>query len=202
MSAIDRVLADSRRNAALSWLVVLVLLGVWSGEVLTGRFLWSVFSLVVIALAIVPPIAYRSLYVMLPWEVLVLAALPVLGLAIGTELFTGPVWAYLAVAAIGLVLAVELQSFTAIRFSTGFAIVLVAASTMAAAGLWALVRWGFEVLFSRPFVITNEALMLEFFYSMIAGIGAGVIFAGYFRRFVSARDRLPSSVKAEVFEEP
>jgi hypothetical protein len=199
MSAIEEVLGGGRRNAAFSWLLIAVVFASGIASVFAGRLLWSVFAFVVVLLAIVPPVVYRSGYVMLPAEVLVLAALPVLGLAVGTEWFTNPITTYLAVAAVGLVLVVELQSFTALRLSDGFAVVLVVAATMAAAALWALFRWGISLALGFPFALTNDALMIEFLYSALAGVGAGVIFAGYFHRFVSARERLPPEIEVEVF---
>jgi hypothetical protein len=62
---------------------------------------------------------------------------------------------------------------------------------MAAAGLWAVVRFGLDTLFGTGFLLTpglteaevEHALMLEFVYSTAAGFLAGVLFEGYFRRF-------------------
>ncbi|WP_306059888.1 hypothetical protein [Natronococcus wangiae] len=201
MTALEHVLGVGRRNAVTSWLLVALLVAIWLGGVLADRVLWSAFALVVLALAIVPPMAYRSAYVMLPWEVLLLAALPVLGLGLGWGPFTSPVAAYLAVAAVGLVIVVELHSFTAIRLSPGFAVVLVTAATMAAAALWAVVQWGIDLALGREFVTTNDELMIEFFYSTLAGVGAGVIFTAYFRRIDAVRDRLPPKAELEVFDQ-
>jgi hypothetical protein len=202
MTALEDALGDGRWNAVASWLLVTALAGIWLGEVLVDRFLWSVFALVVLALALVPPVAYRSAYVMLPWEVLLLAALPVLGLALGSRGIAGPVPTYLAIAAVGLVIVVELHSFTAVRLSPGFAVVLVAAATMAAAALWAILQWGFDLALGREFARTNDELMIEFLYSAISGVGAGVVFASYFRRIDPTRDRLPPDAIPEVFDEP
>ena len=170
------------------------------GELASGGFLWATFAAVLVALALLPPVAFRSRLAMLPWEVLLMAALPVLGMALGAARLTGHFASYLSVATIALVLAVELQSFTTVRMTPGFAVVFVVVTTMAAAGLWALLRWSAAQTLGIPFSADHDAVMWEFVYSAIAGLGAGVVFELYFRRFVRPDRRLPAEVQpiAEV----
>lgn len=195
------LLAGGRRNATISWALIGVAgLSAISSGLVAGP-LWSVFALVVVALAMVPPLVYRSRYVMLPWEVLGLATLPLLGLAVGLQRFTGSLYAYIAVAAVALVIAVELDSFTQIRMSPGFAIVLVIATTMAAAALWAMLDWYADILLDRGFDLTNDELMIEFLWATAAGFVAGVIFWLYFRRHVTANRRLPQELQDRVAPE-
>lgn len=197
-STLTGMLADGRRNAVAAWLLVALAATVWVGELVVAGVLWSTFALVVVVLAVLPPIAYRSRYVMLPWEVLALATLPLIGLALGADRFSSPLFAYLALAAVGLVIAVELDAFTAIRMSTGFAIVLVVAGTMAAAAVWELLQWYAAVLLERRYETTNDELMIEFAYSTLAGVAAGVIFRWYFRERVSIDDRLPPDARGRI----
>lgn len=194
-STLQGLLADGRRNAVAAWLLVALAAAVWVSELVVAGVLWSTFALVVVILAVLPPIAYRSRYVMLPWEVLALATLPLIGLVIGAARFSSPLFAYLALAAVGLVIAVELDAFTSIRMSSGFAIVLVVAGTMAAAAIWELLQWYVAVLLERPYETTNDELMIEFAYSTLAGGAAGVIFRWYFRERVSIDDRLPADAR-------
>ncbi|WP_157972404.1 hypothetical protein [Saliphagus sp. LR7] len=197
-STLTGMLADGRRNAVAAWLLVALAAAVWVGELVVAGVLWSTFALVVVILAVLPPIAYRSRYVMLPWEVLALATLPLIGLVLGAERFSGPLFAYLALAAVGLVIAVELDAFTSIRMSSGFAIVLVVAGTMAAAAVWELLQWYAAVLLERPYETTNDELMIEFAYSTLAGVAAGAIFRWYFRERVSIDDRIPPEARGRV----
>lgn len=200
------LLAANRRNATASWLLIAVAVATWVGGILVTGPLWSVFALMVIVLALLPPIIYRSRYVMLPWEVLAMAALPLIGIALGAQRLSSPLFTYLAIAAIGLIIVVELDSFTSIRMSPGFAIVLVVASTMAAAGAWALLEWYAAILLDRSYGMTNDELMIEWLYAALAGFGAGVTFRTYFRRRVSTTDRIPeelrSTFEGKQFEEP
>ncbi|MFC6717659.1 hypothetical protein ACFQGT_03745 [Natrialbaceae archaeon GCM10025810] len=189
-TALETLIADGRTNAALAWVLIVAIAAIGVAESVTGGFLWATFSAALVALAVVPPLAFRSPYEMLPWEVLLLAGAPVLGMALGAEGLTGHVTSYLSVAAIALVLAVELQAFTSVRMTPSFAVVFVVVATMAAAGLWALLRWVADQTLGIPFAADHDAVMWEFVYSSAAGFGAGVIFELYFRRFVRPRRRV------------
>ena len=201
LSELDQLLGDGRRNAVAAWLLVGLLAAAGVGVVVGAGLLWSVFALVLVALAVIPPAAYRSPYVMLPWEVLLMAALPVVGLALGAERLSSQFAAYFAVAAVALVLVVELQSFTSVRLSPGFAVVLVVVATMAAAALWGLVQWGFDVYLGTDYVATDEDLMYEWLYSALAGVFAGGVFTLYFRRRIDAADRAPAELGDEVLRD-
>jgi hypothetical protein len=196
-AGLDDLLADGRRNAVASWLLVGVAAAAWASGVIVVGPLWSVFALAIVTLALLPPIIYRSRYVMLPWEVLGMASLPLIGIAIGARQLSGPLFAYLAIAAVGLVIVVELHSFTSIRMSPGFAIVLIVAATMAASATWELLEWYASVLLDRSYETTNDELMIEFVYATLAGIGAGFMFWAYFRRVV-VTDRVPQKLQDEI----
>lgn len=196
-SGLGELLADGRRNAAASWLLVGIAAAAWLGGVIVAGPLWSVFALTIVALAVLPPIVYRSRYVMLPWEVLALAVLPLIGLAVGAHQLTGPLFAYLAIAAVGLVIVVELDSFTTVRMSPAFALVLVVAATMAASATWELLQWYASILLDRSYDTTNDELMIEFVYATLAGFGAGGLFWAYFRR-VALVERVPVEVQDQV----
>lgn len=194
-TSLEGLIADGRTNAAIAWVLVTVIAIIGVSELVTGGFLWATFAATLVALALLPPIAFRSSSVLLPWEVLLLAALPVLGMAIGADRLTGHFAAYLSVAAIALVLAVELQTFTSVRMTSGFAVVFVVVTTMAAAGLWALLRWSAAQTLGIPFTADHDAVMWEFVYSAVAGLGAGVVFELYFRRLARSAQRLPENAR-------
>lgn len=192
LSDLDQLLDGGRRNAAVAWLLVALLAATTVGIVIATGPLWSVFALILVVLAVIPPAAYRSPAVMLPWEVLLMAALPVVGLALGTERLSSQFFAYIAVAAVALVLVVELQSFTTVRLSPAFSVVFVVVATMAAAALWGLVQWGSDVVLATNYITTNEALMYEWIYSVAAGMLAGAVFILYFRQRITRMDRPPA----------
>lgn len=188
MSAdVTELLGDRRVNAGLAWLVVTAILAVVVGSVVGGQLLWALFAGTLAAIALLPPVTYRDADAMLPWEILLLAALPVVGRLFATVPVTGNLATYLSVSAIALIVAVELQLFTSVRMTPQFAVVFVGVATMATAGVWAVVRWVSDRTLGTTFVLDpgktehaiEEALMWEFVASTIAGVGSGVLFAVY-----------------------
>ncbi|WP_254545045.1 hypothetical protein [Halomarina pelagica] len=186
---IGRVLRNARLNAGLSWTLVGVVALVAIRNVLTDDPLWAGFAAVVAVVSIVPAVLLRSARSMLPWEVVLLAALPLLARPFGPP-GVSDVATYLAVAAIALIVAVELHVFTPVEMSYGFAIFFVVVTTMAAAGIWAVVRWVADVYLGTGFQLDQRALMLEFVASTAAGVVAGVLFEFYFRRYANVVERL------------
>jgi hypothetical protein len=110
---------------------------------------------------------------------------------------------YLSVAAVALVVAVELQVFTPVRMTPRFAVGFVVVATLAAAGAWAVARFALDSLLGTTFLldpalpesIIERALMFEFVYSTAAGVLAGVIFEGYFRRRRTPETVVPPEVR-------
>lgn len=203
---LDRLLESQRTNALLAWLLVVFVVLVAAGSFLEGNLLWTGFAVAVAALAVVPPVAYRNPTVMLPWEVLLLAVLPLLGHVVATLPLTSDLTTYLSVAAIALVVAVELDVFTRVRMNDWFAVLFVVIATMAAAGVWALVQWFSDLYLGTSFIqpkppVTEaeqeaalNALMWDFVAATVAGLLAGLLFVWYFRRRRDVDLRLPEGM--------
>ena len=198
---LNALFSDRRYNAALGWLFAAVLLGVAGEEAITGDLLWAAFAAGVAVLVILPAVAYRNSLVMPPWEVVGLAALPVVGRAIASFQLTSNLATYLSVAAIALLVAVELHAFTPVRMTIGFAVLFVVVTTMATAGVWAVVRWLSDVWLGNGFIESERAVMWEFVNSTGAGVVGGVVFEFYFRRRVRPDRRLPTEVQHVATEE-
>lgn len=199
---LGQLFVEHRLNAVLSWLLVGLVVLAAVEELLLGDLLWTGFALAVAVVAALPAIVYRRALVMLPWEVLLLAVLPVIGRTalvrrLTTELVATTVpgaegfmsatpvtstAAYLAVAAFALIVVVELHVFTPVKLTSGFAVLTVVVLTLAAAGVWAVVRWFAHRSLGTPFYDELDPLMIEFLYSAAAGLLAGVTFEVYFRR--------------------
>lgn len=183
---LERLFRDSWTNAVIAWLLVAVLVLVFVDSVIGDDRQWMVFVAAVGAIVLVPPAAFREWRVMLPWELLVLALLPILVRGLG--LFSGTVGTfatYFALAALALVVVVELHLFTALEVTHWFAVVLVVMTTLASGAAWAIVRWNFDQYLGTSYLSDNHALMMEFVWVTLAGFAAGVLFDAYFRR----RDR-------------
>ncbi|MFC7154430.1 hypothetical protein ACFQPA_03045 [Halomarina halobia] len=188
-SDLGRVLRNARLNAGLAWALVGVVVLVAVRNALDGDPLWAGFAAVVALVSVVPAALLRSTRAMLPWEVVLLAALPLLARPFGPP-GVSDVATYIAVAAIALIVAVELHVFTPVEMSYGFAVFFVVVATMAAAGIWAVVRWVADIYLGTGFLLDQRGLMLEFVASTAAGAVAGVVFEFYFRRYANVSERL------------
>ena len=182
--SLERLFRDGRYNAGLSWLLIVVLVGVLVESLLEFDYRWILFVAVVGGVVCLPPVAFREWRVMLPWELLVVALLPILvrGLAGGT---VGIVATYVSLAALALLVVVELHMFTSLTVTRWFAVVLVVLTTLAVVGAWTIFRWSADRYLGTAFLVDNETLMIEWLYVTFAGVVAGVLFDGYFAR----RDR-------------
>jgi hypothetical protein len=193
-SGLRDVVERRRPNAVVGWCLIAALVATAAADGADGDLLWAGFTVVVAAVAVVPAVAARRVETMLPWEVLALAALPVIARAavagerIGGRTMTGRLSTYLSVAAVALIVTVELDVFTPVRMSRSFAVAVVAVTTTAAAGLWAVLRWALDVtldtgflLDGRPEAAIERALMLDFVAATLVGVGAGALFVLYFR---------------------
>lgn len=193
-SSISDVIWTQQSNTIAAWLITGVMLLVGIVTLLEGELLWGMFACATVGLAVLPVLWFRTPQAMLPWEVLLLTALPVVGRSVAQVPQLGLVGEYLAVAAVALVVAVELDIFTTVRMTYGFAVLFVVIATMGGAAVWAVVRWTSHLYLGTAFVLEERALMLEFVASTAAGALAGVVFELYFRRRARVVQRLPDGV--------
>jgi len=177
----DRLFREGRTNAVIAWGLVVVLAGVFGNSVVDLDLAWMLFTGFVGFVVLLPPVAYREWRMMLPWELLTLSLLPILvrGLFGGT---LGTFATYFSIAALALLVVVELHTFTALQVTHWFAVVLVVLTTLAAVAAWTVFRWNADKFLGTSYLVDNEALMMEWLYVTLAGVGAGLLFDGYFRR--------------------
>lgn len=193
------LLTDGRVNAVLAWALSSLFALSAADGVITGDYLWSGFALFVGFMVVLPAVVGRDPRRMPPWEVVLVAGLPVVGRALATFQVTNTVSAYLSLAALGLLVAVNLHLFTAVEMSYGFAVLFVVLTTLAAAGVWAVVRWASDLylgteLLLDPALERDEIevrLMWEFVGATFAGLVAGVVFEAYVRRRAQVGARVP-----------
>lgn len=172
---------SGRRNALIAWAMVAVLVGVFVESLLEFDLLPMMLIAAITAVVLAPAVAARSPQVMLPWELLGLALLPMLvRVLLGGEL--GVFATYLAIAALALIITVELHMFTSLRVTPWFAVLFVVMTTMATAAALTIIRWNTDRVLGTTYLTTNEALMAEWIYVTLAGLAAGVLFEAYFRR--------------------
>lgn len=178
---IERLFRSGQTNSVLSWLLIGVLATVFVESVVDFDRQWMVFVAVAGIIVLIPPVAYRNWRVMLPWELLVVALLPILvrGVFGGT---VGTFSTYLAIAGLALIITAELHMFSTLRVTHWFAVGFVVLATMAAVAVWTIFRWNADRYLGTSYLIDNETLMMEWVYVTLAGIAAGILFDGYFKR--------------------
>ncbi|MDY6764133.1 MAG: hypothetical protein SV377_00335, partial [Halobacteria archaeon] len=108
---------------------------------------------------------------------------------------------YLSVAAVALIIAVELHMFTHVRMNDGFAVLFVVVGTMATSGIWAVVRWLSDLYLGTTFLEDHDIVMWSFVAATAAGILGGIVFTFYFRRFVGVESRLPEGLMEVIGED-
>lgn len=191
-------LRNAGANPAITWIVVVVVTLVAVGYLLAGSLLWAGVASLLVAVVLVPPLGYRDRTVMVPWEVLVLATVPLAGRTLVHEAPIEPLVSHFVIAALALVIAVELHVFTAVRMTDWFAVSFVIVTTLATAGLWAVARWLSDELLGTGYIPSLRALMITFTWATVAGFGAGVVFALYFRRLGDIEQRYPAVYRSRA----
>lgn len=173
---------DSKNNMYLSWLITLSIFAVLVESIFDFDLLWVIFSSIMLTVICIPPLAYQNLRVTLPWEVLAIGAIPVIVRTLEISMLSNQVATYFALAGLALIIAVELHVFTEIKMNHAFAVGSTVITTLALAGVWAVIRYNLDVHMGTTFLTTNEALMHEFINATLAGILAGAFFDLYFTR--------------------
>ncbi|GGL52947.1 hypothetical protein [Halocalculus aciditolerans] len=198
---LGRLIEAKRSNAVLAWLLVAFILLVFAESLWMRDLVWAGFTLVVAGVALVPPVVARDPEIMLPWEVVLLAALPVLARTVTTWGPATDLATSLSIAALALLVAVELDVFTPVRMTPWFAIAFTVIATMATAGLWAVGQWLADLFLGTYYVLPPPGsgmtegdalyrLMWDFVGATGVGLVAGVVFEWYFRRVVDSATRI------------
>lgn len=172
-------------NAVLGWGLVAILLLATVDRAGAGELLWAGMGLAVVAVSLVPVAVSRRPTAMVAWEVLAFAASPLVARSLGLRV--APM-AYLAVAGLALVVAVEADAFTDVEMTPRFAVAFVVVVTMAVAGLWTIARYVSDATLGTAFLTSQNALMWDLVAATALGVAAGVVFEGYFRRFSPGHD--------------
>jgi hypothetical protein len=186
MPSLRSLLAPHRYDALAAWTVTLGLVAAVGQFLRAGELDWAVVTALLVAVAVVVPVATRDPAVTIPAELLAVAALPVAVRAAGALPQATP---FVVAAALALLVAVVLDAFTSLSMTPRFAAVFVVVTTMAAAGAWAVGGWAADTFFGTAVVAGKTELMWDLVVATAVGIGAGLVLDGYFH--VSDRiDRL------------
>ncbi|WP_312910294.1 hypothetical protein [Natronosalvus caseinilyticus] len=176
MNVLAAIVESERANAALAWSIVAAIVVTAIVSARAGTYVWAALATTTAVLALVPTLRRWDPLVMLPWEVLALAAAPlVVGLVASV-----PIAGFLTVATIALLIAVELDAYTSVEMTSRFAVSFVVLVTMAVAGCWVVLQWTSDALLGTAHLTGVVDVMWDIVYATAFGGLAGVLFVLYF----------------------
>lgn len=194
-----RLLQQEGVSVILAWIAVIVVLGLTFWATIAGAIGWILLGVGLGVILLVPPIAHRNPSTMVPWPLATIAALPFIVGVITPPGSLGDATAYITVAAIGLLVVIELDSFTPVTMNRGFAIAFVVFTTMTVAGVWELSRWTLDLVYGTTLVEDNDALMHRLIAATGVGLVAGIVVDRYLARI--REERIPAGIGPEDAEE-
>ncbi len=171
----DRV-AGRRANAAFGWLLTgVVTLGAVESA-LTDALLWSGFSLVVVAIISLPALLTRDPDAIVHWPLLALAAIGVGVRAVG---FYPELAGYVAIAALALIVVVELDVFTEVDLSRRVAVGFGVLTSLAIEALWIVAQFYSDVWFGTDFLRSQRDVQIAIVLVTAIGFIVGALFYWY-----------------------
>jgi hypothetical protein len=180
--ALRTFLTRDRSNATIAWVFLGFLTLVAAAQALSGAYLWCGLALAAVALALLPVVVARDWTVTVPWVLLGLVSVPLLVELLGLvtpRSALDNVAAYVALSIVALMAAVDLSALSEVDLSPRFAVVFVVATTMAAGGVWTVLRWLSDVYLGTNFLRSENGVMWDLVASTVGGVVGGLLFEGY-----------------------
>lgn len=171
---------NSKVSNTFSWILLGLMALVGLANLIALNELWALFAFITVFIAIIPTIIKRDLSAVIPWEILLIVALPHL-----TQLFDvySDIASYIALVGLALIVTIEIERFTDIEMTSRFAVIFIVLTTMAMSGIWAIAQYFSDVLVGTSFVIGIGELMWDMIIATAAGIIGGIGFEIYFREY-------------------
>jgi hypothetical protein len=173
---------QTRINTVIAYVLTSAVFLAFLASILQYRILWTIFTAVTLTAILTPPISNRDHRLMLPWEILFLAVIPITVRILPLSLLSTQLATYLSVAALALIIIVELHIFTYLKLNRPFAAILVLISTLALGGAWSLLQFWLGEFTGQPRLTDNTILMYDYINVTLAGLIAGISFNLYFKR--------------------
>lgn len=164
-------------NALLGWLFTGIVALAVIESILTNALLWGGFAFLIVVITVFPPLVTGDWTVMVPWPLLFLAATAVLVRAAGLY---PEVAGYLAIAALALIVVVELDALTPVEMSRRFAIGFATLTTLAIQGIWTIAQYYSDLWLGTGFLHSQRELQVDIVIVTAVGIALGLAFEWYF----------------------
>jgi hypothetical protein len=179
VAALDAFSYGEPRSALLGWGSIGAVLLAAVQSVRSGAILWGLLSVVVLVVGCLPSAWTRDRTVLAPWPLLSVAAVALLA---GGSGFRPEAAGYLAVAALAVLAAAELDAFTAVDMSRGFAVSFAVLTTLAVQALWIIAQYYSDRWLGTGFLSTQRELQVDIVVVASVGLLMGLLAEWYFRR--------------------
>lgn len=171
-------MSAGRMNAILGWVMLAAVALSALHSLVTRQFLWSGFEVLFVALAALPTAVASDWRVLVPWPLLLVGAVALVGQSVGLhQELTG----YTAVAAFALLAVGELEAFTEVEMTSRFAVAFAALTTMAIQGVWTIARYVSDLWLGSDYVRSQTQIQLDFVYVTLVAVVVAAVFELYFR---------------------
>ena len=174
---LDELVNSERVNALIGWVMIGVITIGAAESFLTNDHLWGGFSLFVATVASLPALKTHDLMAIVPWPLLSVTAIAVI---VRTAEFYPEAAGYLAITTLAFIAAVELDMFTPVRLSRGFAVGFGVLMTMALEALWIIAQFYSDKWLGTAFLTTQTELQEDIVIVTVVGFAVGGLFYGYF----------------------
>jgi hypothetical protein len=189
----DTATGGARTNATVGWVLLGVVAVSAVHSALTRQFLWSGFEFLFVVLAALPAAVSGDLRVLVPWPLLLVGAVALVGQSLG---FHQELTGYTAVAAFALVAVGELEAFTSVEMSKRFAVAFAALTTMAIQGIWTIVRFYSDQLLGTEYIQSQADVQWDFVFVTLVAL----VFSGAFELYFKQADDAGSQEEPTVNE--
>lgn len=185
---------NERIHIITGWLLIGIMVVGAVESFLTRSLLWSGFTLLLVAVAVLPALATQNVRAIVPWPLLFAAAVAVIARATNFYVETA---GYLAIATLALVVVVELDMFTPVELGRRFAVAFGVLTTMAIEALWIIAQFVSDLWLGSDFLTTQTELQEDIVIVTVMGFVVGGLFYWYFTHVEPFRseDRSEDSAK-------
>ena len=180
MPRLRGLIESQSQNAVITWLLIGTVAAGGVASLVAGDLLWAVYCAAIVAVALVPPVLARDPSVLVAWQALALAAVPVVVRWAGVV--PEPL-SYLSVAALALLVVVEIHEFSSAEMPPWFAVLFVVLTTLTVAGLWGVLQYFSDVALGTSFLVDQSDLMWNLVGATAVGVGTGLLFEAFFREY-------------------
>ena len=192
VTSLEPLVHGGRTSALVAWVLTGVVALVAAERLLTNALLWGGFALFAVIVVVMPAVATGDWTTMVPWPILLVLALAVIGGAFGRY---GETAGFFAVATLALVVVVELDAFTPVEMSRRFAVAFAVLTTLALQGIWTIAQFYSDRWLGTEFLRSQRELQWDIVVVTAVGLVMGAVALTYLARFdhVGSSDRSPRS---------